>query len=249
MPKSATRGTSTPAGTLHARQTRDLGTLETAPRRWHLRNWLQHRRRALPADVATACLGRLVGAVAVQSRLSMAHYAPDLTRLDREQHQRLQALLRANTPVHTLAAAFGGRVVDYGVVGTRVVTTAGVGFIVDAFQNTVELEIMKYHALGTGGTAEASGDGALVTEWTSGNYNTTRATGSLTEGGSANVYRTVGTNTKADAGSSSVTEHGIFSQAATGGGVLLDRTLFSVVTIAQNDALQTTYDLTLPAGS
>lgn len=137
---------------------------------------------------------------------------------------------------------------DLGLASLRVVTTAGVNFIVDAFQNLTELEILKYHGIGTGAVAEAVGDTALGTELTT-QYNpdNTRATGSLTEGASANIYRTVGTNT-VDA-SAAITEHGILSQAATGGGTMLDRSVFSVVNLANGDSLQTTYDLTMSAGS
>lgn len=146
------------------------------------------------------------------------------------------AVIRANGTVEPL-----------GLASLRVVTTAGVNAIVDAFQNTFEVENFKYHGIGTGNTAEASGDTALVTELTTEyNPNSTRATGTTTEGGSANVYRTVGTNT-VDA-SAAVVEHGIFSQAATGGGTLLDRSVFSAVNLANGDSLQTTYDLTLSAG-
>lgn len=142
---------------------------------------------------------------------------------------------------------FKSELLNFGIGSTRVVTTVGVGFVVDAFQNIVELEIMKFHGLGTGGTAEAAGDTALVTELTTEyNPNSTRATGSTTEGASANIYRTIGTNT-VDA-SAAVTEHGIFSQAATGGGVLFDRSLFSVINLANGDSLQTTYDATFSAG-
>jgi len=150
----------------------------------------------------------------------------------------------------SLAAIWGnGRVTDYGLASLRVVTTAGVGFIVDAFQNSVELEIMKFHGIGTGNTAEASGDTALVTELTTEyNPNSTRATGSLTEGASANIFRTVGTNTL-DSGTPAVVEHGIFSAASSG--VLLDRSIFSAINLvgANGDGLQSTYDLTLAAGS
>lgn len=140
-----------------------------------------------------------------------------------------------------------GEITELGLASMRVVTTAGVGFIVDAFQNIVELEIMKFHGIGTGGTAEASGDTALVTESTTAlNPDSTRATGTTIEGASANIYRTVGTLT-VDA-SVACTEHGVFSQAATGGGTLLDRSLFSVVNLASGDSIQATYDLTLSAG-
>ena len=140
-----------------------------------------------------------------------------------------------------------GRMVDYGLASLRVVTTAGVNFLVDALQGTVEPQILRSHGLGTGATAEASGDTALVTELTTEyNPNSTRATGTLTEGGSANVFRTVGTNTVD--GAAAVTEHGIFSQAATGGGTLLDRSVFSVINLANGDSLQSTYDFTINSG-
>lgn len=141
-----------------------------------------------------------------------------------------------------------GEVIDYGLASLRVVTTAGVGFIVDAFQNLVEPENMKFHGIGTGTTAEASSQTALVTELTT-QYNpdSTRATGTLTEGGSSNIFETVGTNT-VDA-TVAITEHGIFSQAATGGGVMIDRSVFAAINLSSGDGLQSTYDLTFPAGS
>jgi hypothetical protein len=136
---------------------------------------------------------------------------------------------------------------DYGIVSRKVITTAGVNFLVDAWQGTVEPEIMKYHGIGTGSTAEAAGDTALVTESTTAlNPDSTRATGSLTEGASANIFRTVGTNT-VDA-SVTVAEHGIFSQAATGGGTLWDRSLTGSLALVSGDSLQTTYDCTCSAG-
>jgi hypothetical protein len=141
-----------------------------------------------------------------------------------------------------------GEAVDLGLASLRVVTTTGVGFIVDAFQNSVELETMKYHALGTGTGAEASGDSALGTELTTEYSGDTRATGTTTEGASANIYRTVATVTL-DSGTPAVTEHGVFSAASSG--VLLDRSKFAAVNMvgASADALQVTYDLTFTAGS
>lgn len=137
---------------------------------------------------------------------------------------------------------------DLGLASLRVVTNAGVDFIVDAFQNIVELEIMKFHGIGTGSTAENVTDTDLETELTT-QYvpDNTRATGSTIEGASSNVYRTVAVNT-VDA-SAAIVEHGILSVATVGSGVLLDRTVFSVVNLANGDSLQTTYDLTITAGS
>ena len=135
----------------------------------------------------------------------------------------------------------------FGLASLRVVTTAGVDFIVDAFQNTVEVELLKFHAIGTGTTAAVAGDTALVTEWTSAEY-AARATGTTTEGASANIYRTVGTNTKLNVGTSAVTEHGVFSSATIGAGTLLDRSVFSAINLSQNDSLQSQYDATFDSG-
>jgi len=159
-------------------------------------------------------------------------------------------LLGVPTLVGTVRAKIiraSGEEINLGLISTRVVTDTGVGFIVDAFQNLVELENMKFHGFGTGGTAEAASQTALVTELTT-QYATdnTRPTGSLTEGASANIFRTIGTLSP-DA-SVAITEHGLFSQAATGGGVMLDRSLFSVINLVSGDSLQVTYDLTLTSG-
>lgn len=128
---------------------------------------------------------------------------------------------------------------DFGLVSTKVVTDAGVAFIVDAFQNLTEVENFQFHASGTGTTAEAAGQTALVTEVA------TRATGSRTEGASANIYRTVGTISYT--GTHAITEHGIFS--ASSAGTMLDRSLFSAINVINGDSIQFTYDLTFPSGS
>lgn len=141
-----------------------------------------------------------------------------------------------------------GKQHDLGLASCRVVTTAGVNFIVDAFQGLVEPENMKYHGVGTGGAAEAIGNTALTTELTT-QYQvaSTRPTGSLGElAGNANVFETTATITVS--ASVALTEHGIFSQAATGGGVMLDRTLFAAVNLASGESLQAQYDFTISAG-
>jgi hypothetical protein len=138
---------------------------------------------------------------------------------------------------------------DHGVVSRKVVTNAGVGFIVDAFQNSAELENLRYHALGTGTNAEAVGDTALQTELTTEYTGNQRAQGTITES-AANIFQTVGTNTL-DSGTPAITEHGILSQQATGGGTLLDRSQFAAINLngGNGDGLQTDYRLTLTAGS
>jgi hypothetical protein len=168
-------------------------------------------------------------------------------------HARREGLLRAGEmeaaaqmlPTILRLSQEAGLLEPCGLLSRRVVTTAGVNFIVDAFQNSTELENFKYHGLGTNSTAEASSDSALGAELTT-QYNpdSTRATGTTTEGASANIYRTVATNT-VDA-SAAVTEHGVFSAASAG--TLLDRSVFSTVNLTSGDSLQTTYDLTCSAG-
>lgn len=139
-----------------------------------------------------------------------------------------------------------GRVINYGTVSHRVVTTAGVGFFTDAWQNLVEMENMKYHGCGTGTTAEAAGDTALVTESTTAlNPDSTRATGTQTEP-AANQVLSTGTVTF-DA-SAAITEHGLFSQAATGGGTMWDRSVFAAINVATGDRIQFEYTNTTNSG-
>jgi hypothetical protein len=140
-----------------------------------------------------------------------------------------------------------GSWVDYGTLGRRVITTAGVTFLRDDFNNNAQdITTLNYHGAGTGTNAEATGDTALQTECTTAlNPDSTRATGTRSTP-SATTYQTVGTLTF-DA-TAAVTEHGIFSQSATGGGTLWDRTVFSAINVASGDSIQFTYVLTLTAG-
>ena len=185
------------------------------------------------------------------NRWRVLNFSHLLRGLRKEMLARLQNILYASGALWIAKIEGGtGRVVPFGLASLRVVTTAGVNFLTDAMQGITEPEILKFHGIGTGTTAEAVGDTALVTELTTEyNPNSTRATGSLTEGAGANIFRTIGTNTL-DSGTPAVTEHGIFSQAATGGGTLLDRSVFTAINLngGNGDGLQTTYDLTFPSG-
>jgi len=137
--------------------------------------------------------------------------------------------------------------VPYGLASLRVVTTAGVNAIRDAFIGTFTLSNFKYHAFGSATAAEAVGDTALGAEYTT-QYVTdnTRLTGTQVSAG-AGIYETVATFDPDAA--VTVAEHGILSQAATGGGTLLDRSVFTGVPLAATgDSLQATYDLTIAAG-
>lgn len=141
-----------------------------------------------------------------------------------------------------------GRIIPFGVVGCRVVTTAGVNYIAADFNDGgSDISAFDYHGLGTGTGAEAVGDTALGTELTTEYTGNVRATGTPSNP-SANVYRSVGTNTL-DSGTPAVTEHGLFS--ASSAGTLLDRTKFTAINLdgTAGDSLQSTYSLTLTAGS
>ena len=178
----------------------------------------------LPPELASDLLDRVSATVVLQSRLCAVRFRWD----DR----------------------LGRRVADdFGEISHHVITDTGVAFLVDAWQNSTEMENMKYHGCGTGTTAEAASQTALVTESTTAlNPDSTRATGSLTEGASANIFRTVGTVTF-DA-TAAITEQGIFSQAATGGGTMWDRSMFSgsTINVASGDSIQFQYDCTASSG-
>jgi hypothetical protein len=194
--------------------------------RTHLGRIVRECLRHLPADLAAELVDRIASCVVVESSLSVVVFRPLTAR----------GILGPCD------------VEDRGVVSRKVVTDAGVNYIVDAFQNTTEVENFKFHGLGTGGTAESASQTALVTELTTEyNPNSTRATGSTIEGASANIFRTVGTNT-IDSGTPAITEHGVFS--ASSAGTMLDRSLFAAINLvgANGDSLQSTYDLTFTSG-
>lgn len=132
-----------------------------------------------------------------------------------------------------------GLVEPLGVASRRVVTNAGVGFMIDAFQNLVELEAMNAHGIGTGAAAENATDTALGTEVE------TRVSGTQSEPAS-NQYRSTGTITAT--GTRAITEHGLFNSTTVSGSVLFDRSVFSVVNLLSGDSIQCQYTLTLTAG-
>jgi len=172
----------------------------------------------LPHDLAVELLDRVTACVVIESSLALVHIHGDTGQRD-----------------------------DYGVVSRKLVTTAGVNYLAaDMNGGASDINLFKFHGIGTGTTAEAIGDTALVTEITT-QYNpdNTRATGAGTNP-SANVYQSVGTNT-VDA-SVAATEHGLFTQAATAGGTLWDRSVFTVINLSSGDSLQSTYQATFTAG-
>jgi hypothetical protein len=170
-----------------------------------------------------------------------AHFQPRqiyaLRGIQKDMRRTRLPILLAFSRLEAVIFRHDGTRIPLGTISKRVITNAGVAFMVDAFQNLVEMELMNFHGMGTGAVAEAVGDTALGTEVE------TRATGTQSEP-SSNQYRTLGTNTAT--GARAVTEHGIFS--ASTAGVLLDRSVFSVINLATSDSIQFTYTITLTAG-
>ncbi len=159
---------------------------------------------------------------------------------------RKLGLLAAYSELRGQVIHADGTVTDYGLLGRKVVTTTGVAYLASTFDNTAEPESLKFHGFGTGTGAEAIGDTAMGTEFTT-EYavDSTRPTGSQAH--STNTYTTVATFSPDSGGTLAVTEHGIFSAASSG--TLWDRTKFSAVNLVSgSDSLAATYVLTLPSG-
>ena len=193
---------------------------QSAPLAWRLRNTLRW--------------GFLKGWIAAHLIVPFANWWGLVTMIG----ELRAVLIRAN-----------GERINYGVLSYRVVTDAGVAFIVDDWDNSgTDMSTLNFHGCGTGNTAEAAGDTALVTESTTAlNPNSTRATGTRSQP-AANQYRSVGTLTfDADA---AVVEHGLFSASATGTGTLWDRSVFAAINVvgASGDSIQFTYTATLSSG-
>ncbi len=134
-----------------------------------------------------------------------------------------------------------GTSLDLGCVGRRVVTTAGVNYMRDDFAaaaGAADITNYKFHACGTGTTAEAIGDTALVTD-----SGVARVTGTQVAFASKQ-YQSVAT--MAFTGALAITEHGIFS--ASTAGTLWDRTVFAAINVANGDSIQFTYTLTIADG-
>jgi len=189
----------------------------------------------LPPEMAIDLIERVSRIVILESQLGpLAVVSPDRPL---EEWFRLSHLERAR---------YGRWEYSSGIASRKLITNAGVAYLVDAWQALVTLGNMKYHALGTNAGAEGVGETALVTELTN-EYDpdNTRATGAPTES-AANIMSSTGLNF-VDAGVT-IREHGLMSQAATGGGTLWDRSLTGVYALLAGEGLNTPYLMTATAG-
>lgn len=132
-----------------------------------------------------------------------------------------------------------GKRTDLGVVGTRVVTTAGVNYLAaDMNDGASDINAFDFHDSGTGVVAEAVGDTALGTA-----AGPARVSGTASNP-TANQYRSVATISYT--ATLAITEHGLFS--ASTAGTLWDRTVFAAVNVVSGESIQFTYTLTINAG-
>jgi hypothetical protein len=132
-----------------------------------------------------------------------------------------------------------GKVYPLGVVCRRMVTDVGAQYIRDSFMNTVELEAMNAHGIGTTSTAESAADTAL------GGEVETRVSGTQSTP-AANQYRSTGTITAT--ATRAIVEHGLFNSTTVSGSKLFDRSVFSVVNLSSGDSIQCQYTVTIPSG-
>ena len=159
---------------------------------------------------------------------------------------RLGDILKGNEGACKIIGALSIRVIrkdgtieDKGVVARKVVTTAFVNKLVDAFQAAAYINTWKYHDSGIGVVAENITDTALGTP-----CGDARDSGTQVEGASANIYKTVATHTYA--ATFAITEHGVFDAATVG--TLMDRSKFSAINVNNGDKIEFTYELTCTAG-
>lgn len=146
----------------------------------------------------------------------------------------------------TLIHANGERI-NYGLVSTRMITTAFCEYMVDNLQAEVAAwGDFKYHDSGTGVGAEAIGDttmGTFSTEM----VGDIRGVGTQIDGASAVQYRSVATITYDGAGGA-ITEHGLFNNTRAAGGTLMDRSVFAAINVVAADSIEFTFTLTCTAG-
>ena len=117
----------------------------------------------------------------------------------------------------------------------NLVVTAGKNWIAQRMQRT-SLGVMTHMAVGTGTTAAAVGNTALVTE-------VSRVALTTSGGVVAAAVITFATTYAAGVATAALTEAGIFNAAS--GGTMLARTVFSVINKAAVDSMTISWDVTI----
>jgi hypothetical protein len=133
----------------------------------------------------------------------------------------------------------GGWFLEQELTARNLVTSGGQEFIAKRIGPSVIGSSMNHMAVGSGTTAAALGNTALLAE----QGRKTLAISSVT--GNANVYTAIATfGGNADSVTSvAITEIGVFNHASSGQGTMLARVVQAAVTLAQSDLLHMTYNL------
>jgi len=135
---------------------------------------------------------------------------------------------------------------DLGLVSCKSVTLQFCEHLVDYMAQSVDTNLNDYnqHKMGSGSTAAATGDTALIAAMSG-----AQAEGGLTaatHGSSSIVYQSIGTVTSTYGTDTEVREHGIFNRSTEG--YLLDRSTVAAISIEIDDVITWTYDLTIVTG-
>lgn len=144
--------------------------------------------------------------------------------------------------LHMVLRRVDGTVINYGLVSTKLVTTAFVNDMVDnLIAEAAPWGDYKYHQSGTGTTNPAITDTDIESKCGT----IAKDTGTQVEG-AANEYVSVATITY-DA-SYAVTEHALTNDASDATGDLMDRHEFTPVNVENTDQIEFTFTLTCTAG-
>lgn len=146
--------------------------------------------------------------------------------------------LKVTAQLHAVHHRLDGTSVDLGLLSERVVTDAGVAWLVDCLQGLATITDLNWHDSGTGNTAEAVGQTALVTP-----AGPARVAGTKTEPAS-NQYRTTATITYSSP--ATIAEHGLFT--ASTGPVLFDRSVWAGTAVLASESITYQYTLTVASG-
>ena len=134
-----------------------------------------------------------------------------------------------------------GRTESLGTISRKKVTGA---FVTDIVSNmvtdTTAFGDYKYHDCGTGATAEANTQTALVTP-----FGGARVAGTQVAGGTSTAPTYTSVATISFTSTLAITEHGIFNASTVG--TLLDRSVFAAINVVNGDSIQFTYTLTINA--
>lgn len=156
---------------------------------------------------------------------------------------RMTGIVTMTTELRLLQRREDGTIIDYGTIGYRKVTNAGVAFMAADFNSgTSDISTFNFHGVGTSGDPEDVADVALKSNVTPGG----QYVAGTKSAPSANQYMTAASVTFTAPGN--IQEHGLFNQANPSGAVLWDRTTFSPIGVAAQDAITFQYTLTINAG-